>query len=86
MVILPSVRLASVVLQCTHVLLVTRVFAEDGLLTPLCGVSFFSLSFSTGEPRPVWEAWMDVLSVQVLSLVAMVRVGGGGAWRTWLGK
>ena len=56
-----AIRLASVSLQCTHVLLVTRVFAEDELLTPLCGVSFFSLSFSTGEPRPTWEARMDVL-------------------------
>ena len=58
---LPISRLASVSLQCTHVLLVTRVSLWTGFLPLLCGVSFFSLSFSTGEPRPAWEARMDVL-------------------------
>ena len=45
----------------THELLVTRVFAEDGCLTPCLGLPSSLFLSSMGEPRPTWEARMDVL-------------------------
>ena len=45
----------------THELLVMRVFAEDGRLSPCLGFPSSLFPFSMDEPRPVWEAWMDVL-------------------------
>ena len=48
-------------IDSTHELLVMRVFAEDDRLSLCLGLPSSLFLFSMDEPRPVWEAWMDVL-------------------------